>query len=124
VLFRSRGNPFPFYLYSSTPDQEVRGIFQVHAMKLYGVSGEGQDAQKILKTYYQYLLNQTSQQYPQSILIQNLQFIERDKDGRTYLTYNDGAFLSTVEVATGSDRYRVTGGLPMDEMLAIAKSLS
>jgi hypothetical protein len=122
-IMHSRGNPFPFYLYASTPEEEVKGIFQVHAMKLYTENGEAQDARKFLKENYQYLLNQTSY-YPQSTPLSNLQFLEMDNDGRSYLAYNQGRFLSTVEVAMNSERYIVIGSLPMDEMMTIAKSLS
>jgi hypothetical protein len=122
-IMHSMDNPYPFYLYSSTPEEEAKGIFQVHAMKLYG-DGKAQDAQKQLLESYQFLVNQTTQ-YPLSTPISNPQFIESDEnDGRSYLKYNQGKFLATVEVAIENERYMVIGSLPMEEMMNIAKSLS
>jgi len=122
-IMHSKDNPYPFYLYSSTPQQEVKGIVQVHAMKLYE-DGKAQDARKQLLESYQLLLNQTVQ-YPFSTPISDLQFIESDENGgRSYLKYNQGKFLTAVEVAVNSEKYVVIGSLPMEEMMNIAKSLS
>jgi hypothetical protein len=123
-MMHSERNPYPFYLYSSTPQEEVKGIFQVHAMKLYDGDGKEQDARKQLLESYQSMLNQTAQ-YPLSTPISNPEFIESDENGATsYLIYNQGKFLATVEVAVGSEKYTVVGSLPMEEMMNIAKSLS
>ena len=116
----SKDNPYPFYLYSSMPKEEVKGIFQVHAMKLYE-DGRAQDAQKQLRENYEYMTSQISQ-YPLSTPINNLEFIE--DDSRAYLKYNQGEFLTTVEVVIGSEKYIVTGSLPVEEIMKIAKSLS
>ncbi len=122
-IMHSKDNPYPFYLFSSTPEKEAKGIFHVHAMKLYG-DGKAQDAQKQLLESYQFLVNQTAQ-YPFSTPISNPQFIESDEnDGRSYLKYNQGKFLATVEVAIENEKYIVIGSLPLEEMMNIAKSLS
>jgi hypothetical protein len=69
------------------------------------------------------MANQISQ-YPLSTPINNLQFIEEDDNERSYLKYNQGEFLATVEMAIESEKYIVTGSLPMDEIMRIVKSLS
>jgi hypothetical protein len=109
----SLGNPYPFYIYESTPDDDAKGIFHIHAQKYYL-----NDPVEQQHDYYQFLLNNTS-----AGSLTNPNFFEMN--GISYLTYNEGS-LSHVDVVVNEshERYRLVGALPIDEMIKIAKSLS
>lgn len=113
-IMHSRDNPYPFYLYSSMPEEEVKGIVQVHAQKYYLNS---ENPRKIGYHAYLSMLNNTSGYRT------NPQFIDDDSNGISYLTYKEGKYLSVVDVLTNDESYRVIGALPMDEVMRIAKSL-
>lgn len=102
--------PYLFYLDNGTPDEEAKGIFQVHALKFY----TGNTREQLQDRYY-YYLNQTTG------FATRPEFFETNE--ALYLTYYQGK-ISTVEVAKSDELYRLVGTLPMDEMTRIAKSLS
>lgn len=112
----SEDNPYPFYLYGSMSREEVNGIVQVHAQKYY-LDFENPREQGY--ETYQYMLNNTDIGY-----ITNPQFIDDDMRGISYLSFNEGDYLSAVDVLTASERYRVVGAFPSDEIMKIAESLN
>lgn len=105
----SRNNPFPIFLYSSTPDEEANGIIEIYAEKQY--EGNQMDP---LRESYQNLLAKPG-------ILKGVEFVE-EKD-IAYLSYHEGK-LSVISVATKDDGYRLTGMMSMDELMQIAKSLS
>ncbi len=116
----SRDNPYPFYLYPGMPEEQVEGIVQVHAQKYYAPTENQRDTGF---SAYQSMLNDTAANIGYRT---NPQFFN-DRDGAnstSYLTYNEGKFLSVVNVLTSDESYRVVGTLPMEEVMKIAKSLS
>lgn len=113
----SRDNPYPFYLYAGMPEEQVEGIVQVHAQKYYLPSENPRD---MGYSAYQSMLNDTAA----NIGYRNNPQFFNDANNTSYLTYNEGKFLSVVNVLTSDESYRVVGTLPMDEVMKIAKSLS
>ncbi len=100
--------PYPVGISGFTPEEESKGIVDVHVMKFYS-----EDPRQMLKEKYQSLLASPG-------IATNPELFE--VAGRSYLTFDEGR-LSTVEVATDHELYRLTGSLPMDAMLRIAESL-
>lgn len=113
----SRGNPYPFYLHGSMPEEDVKGLVHVHAQKHYFENAREQGY-----AMYQYMLNNT-----QSRFATNPQFFELGGDNSSnisYLTFSEGEFLSVVIVLAEDESYRLVGALTMDEMMKIAESLA
>lgn len=114
----SRDNPYPFYLYAEMPEEQVKGIVQVHAQKYYGTS---ENPREIGYSAYQSMLNDTAANISYRT---NPQFFDdSDATGTSYLTFKEGKYLSVVDVLMSDESYRVVGALPMDEIMKIAKSL-
>jgi hypothetical protein len=116
-IMYSKDNPYPFYLYGSMPEEEVKGIVQVHAQKYY-IGSENPREQGY--SVYQSMLNNTAFSGYRT----NPQFFDDDANGTSYLTFNEGKYLSVVDVLTSDESYRVVGALPMDEIMKMARSLS
>jgi hypothetical protein len=116
-MMHSRGNFYPFYLHGSMPEEDAKGIVQVHAQKHYFENAREQGY-----AMYQYMLNNTW-----SGFATDPQFFELGGDSSnniSYLTFSEGKFLSVVVVLAEDESYRLVGALPMDEMLRIAESLA
>jgi hypothetical protein len=114
-ILYSRDNPYPFYLYSSMAEEEVMGIVQVHAQKYYL---DSENPREQAYETYQYMLNNTER------FRTNPQFFDDDVAGISYLAFNEGRFLSSVDVLTSDESYRIVGALSLEEAMKIAKSLS
>jgi hypothetical protein len=114
----SRDNPYPFYLYAGMPEEQVEGIVQVHAQKYYVPS---ENPREMGYSVYQSMLNDTAAGIGYRT---NPHFFNDDVNNTSYLTYNEGKFLSVVNVLMSDESYRVVGALPMEEVMKIAKSLS
>jgi hypothetical protein len=99
-------NPYPFYLFPSLPELELKGIILVHAQIQYV-----EDPHQSLQASYKNML-ETNGADPE--------FLERDD--RTYVIFSQGP-LSVVDVAIGQEHYRVIGMIPRGEVLEIAESL-
>jgi hypothetical protein len=117
-VMRSKGNPFPYYINGGMPEEEVKGIMQIHAQKYYI---ESENPRKQAYSAYLSILNNTANDYRT-----NPKFFDTGKDANStsYLTFTEGRYLSTADVLTANEGYRVVGALPMDETMKIAKSLS
>jgi hypothetical protein len=113
-IMYSMDNPYPFYLTGSMPEEEVKGLVQVHAQKYYHNS---EDPRQTGYDSYLRMVNNTIG------YTTNVQFIE-DVGGVSYLTYNEGKHLSVVDVLTADESYRIIAALPMDKVMKIATSLT
>ena len=91
-MMYSRDNPYPFYLYGSMPEEEVKGIVQIHAQKYYL---ESDNPRKQGYDTYLSMLNSTAFGYRT-----NPQFVDDNANGVSYLTFNEGRYLSVVDVLT------------------------
>jgi hypothetical protein len=116
-IMYSKDNPYPYHLDGSMPEEDVRGIVQVHAQKYYLDSENPRERE--YRAYRSMLNNTTPSGY-----ITNPQFFDNYANDTSYLTFNEGKFLSVVDVLTSDESYRVVGALPMEEAMNIAKSLS
>jgi hypothetical protein len=106
-IFHSRNNPYPIFLYSSTPKVEAAGIIEIYAQKVYEGNANSTGVQ-----FYQELEENSNYKQPSFSVI-----------GETsYLTYYDGQ-LSVVNVYMEDESYRLVGIIPMHELVSTAQSM-
>ena len=107
-IFHSRNNPYAIFLYSSTPEEEVKGIIEVYAQKIY----EG-NPNSMGYEFYQHLVENSFNYKEPSFSV---------KGETSYLKYYDGR-LSVVNVYTADESYRLVGSIPMQELVNTAQSM-
>jgi hypothetical protein len=106
-IFHSRNNPYPVFLYSSTPEAEASGIIEIYAQKIY----EG-NANSTGYQFYQELVNSSNDKEVSFTVIGDI----------SYLKHYDGR-LSVVNVYTYDESYRLVGTIPMQELVRTAESM-
>lgn len=107
-IFHSRNNPYPIFLYSTTPEEEVAGIIEIYAQKIY----EGNANSTGYEFYQDIVENPLNLKEPSFSVIGDT----------SYLKYYDGQ-LSVVNVYTGDESYRLVGTIPMQELVKTAQSM-
>lgn len=107
-IFHSRNNPYPIFLFSSTPEEGVAGIIEIYAQKIY----EGNANSTGYEFYQDIVENSSNLKEP----------VFSVKDDTSYLQYYDGK-LSVVNVYTEDESYRLVGAIPMPELVNAAQSM-